>query len=286
VGVGPDSMPVRTVLHLARSRGMATGLVATAALTHATPAAFASHVPNRGMYWEIARQMADQQINVLLGGGRRYFDAAEREDGQDLLARITRDAAFVQSAAELLALDASRHRSLVGLFWEDHPGDALERAPSLSQMTRAALEVLEQEPQGFFLMVEAAQIDWRGHENAPLQDVIAEMLDFDLAIRAGLWFQRQRPNTLLVVVSDHDTGGLAIHPDTTGVLAAHYTTTGHTVDLVPLFARGPGAELFGGITRNDRVGRLLLDLVATGGARAWRPNPTSTSDEPWDPSSH
>lgn len=261
IGVGPDSTPVQTVLELAESKGWSTGMVATSAITHATPAAFGAHVPDRNMYYEIARQLADQRIEVLLGGGRQYFQAATRDDGVDLMPRLTRGATYVEDPDTFLTLDPDTVRALVGLFADNQPPRAPGRAPLLGEMTRTALAVLEKDRDGFFLMVEGSQIDWRGHENAPLRDVVAEVQDFDLAIREALLFQERRPNTLIVVTADHSTGGLALHADDLGVFRAHYTTAGHTAGMVPLFARGPNAAAFGGIMDNDRVGRLLLQMV-------------------------
>jgi alkaline phosphatase len=114
-------------------------------------------------------------------------------------------------------------------------------------------------------MVEGSQMDWRGHDNAPLGEVIAELSDFNGAIAAALAFQEQRPNTLVVVTADHETGGLALHYDQMGVFRANYTTDTHTAGMVPLFARGPGAAAFTGIRENDAVGRLLLELVRENG---------------------
>lgn len=264
VGLGPDSAAVPTVLEVARSGGQAAGLVATSSITHATPAAFAAHVPSRIMEEEIARQMAEQDIEVILGGGRQYFDAATRQDSTDLLARLTRGATYVEDAAAFDALDMDTVRTLVGLFADDHPDPAPGRSPNLAELTRGALNVLENDRDGFFLMVEGSQIDWRGHENAPLQEVVAELLDFDMAIREALLFQDRRPNTLIVVTADHSTGGFVLHPDTTGRFRAHYTTAGHTYGMVPLFAHGPHATAFAGIMDNDRVGRLLLEIVRDG----------------------
>ena len=286
IGVGPDSTPVETVLELAESRRMATGLVATSTLTHATPASFAAHVPSRSYHMEIAEGIAEHDIEVLLGGGLRFFDPATRPDSVDLLGRITRNAAYVTTPDQFYALRPDTIRKLVGLFADNNPGAAGSREPSLADLTGAALDVLAQNPRGFFLMVEGSQIDWRAHDNAPITAVIAEVLDFDLAIRQALQFQQQRrANTLILVVADHETGGLALHGDGSGVFRAHYTTEGHTAEMVPLFAGGTAAELFGGIRRNDVVGQLLLELVANGGPGAVRTSASTGPDAEWTPSS-
>ncbi|MDH3457631.1 MAG: alkaline phosphatase [Gemmatimonadota bacterium] len=261
IGVGPDSLPVVTVLEVAAERGMGTGLVATSRITHATPASFAAHVPSRQMEWEIARQMVAQRPTVVLGGGAGVFDGRLRPDSVDLLGLIAANYAFVETAEALVAVQLDTVQTLFGLFGTGHMPPAAARTPTLAEMTAAALTVLDKNPRGFFLMVEASQPDWRGHGNQSLEDVTAEMLDFDRAIGEALAYQGRRSETLIVVTSDHETGGLALQYDSTGTLHAAYTTGGHTATMIPLFAGGPGAELFGGVTSNDRVGRELLALV-------------------------
>jgi alkaline phosphatase len=318
IGVDPDSNSVRTVLEIAQSRGMATGLVATSSITHATPAAFASHVPNRGWAFEIARQLAAAEVDVILAGGRRYFDPALRPDSLDLLSDLKARSTYVETAAELASLQTSRVTSLVGLFAEDYMPPEPQRSPTLPAMTSAAIEVLDHDPDGFFLMVEGSQPDWRGHDNDPLSAIVAEMLDLDRAVGVALEYQDKHPETLIVVTADHETGGLAIQqassrrsltraammadsvvhqlgeasnfadPDLatladsaswylrrlssrlrraarlgedSSTLVARYTTGGHTAQMVPLFASGPGAEQFGGIKANWEIGRLLMAAV-------------------------
>jgi alkaline phosphatase len=285
IGMGPDTMPVRTVLEVAERKGLATGLVATSTLTHATPAAFAAHRPDRGLYYDIAVDIAGQGVDVLLGGGKRFFDPATRPDSQNLLRGLTARAAYVETPEQFYALNPDTVRALVGLFADNNPGPATNRKPALAELTDAALTVLEKNRRGFFLMVEGSQIDWRGHENAPLTDVIAEVLDLDFAVGRGLAFQQRRPNTLILVVADHETGGLALHSDAMGVFRAHYTTEGHTAEMVPLFGAGPGASAFGGIRDIDEVGRLLLELVAAGGAKGPPARASTGAGMPWTSSS-
>ena len=265
IGVGPDTTAVETVLEVAEDRGKATGLVATATITHATPASFAAHVPDRGMYFEIADQLAGAGVDVMIGGGRRYFDPALRPDSVDLLAALADRATVTDSAAALLALDPSDVDRLVAFVADDNPPPATQRTVTLADMTGTALAVLDRDPDGFFLLVEGSQVDWRGHENAPLNAVMAEMFDLDGAVRAALDYQRENPNTLVVVTADHETGGLALHYGDDGVFGAHYTTGNHTAGLVPLFASGPGADRLGGIKENDEIGRILLDLMREDG---------------------
>jgi alkaline phosphatase len=318
IGMDPDSNSVTTVLEVAKRRGLAVGLVATSSITHATPAAFASHVPRRSMEFEIARQLVDADVDVILGGGRRFFDPSVRPDSIDLHARIQQSYRYIETEADLECLQTSRVERLFGLFADEALPPAPDRTPSLPAMTRVALEVLDHDPDGFFLMVEASQPDWRGHDRDPLAAIEAEVLDLDSAVAVALEYQARHPETLIVVTADHETGGLAIQQmassrvltraaattDTTvarlteakglmdaglatladsisgslrelsgllreraevmedsTTLVARYTTGSHTAQMVPLFASGPGSEVFGGIKENWRIGELLKAAV-------------------------
>ena len=317
IGVGPDSQPVETVLEAAKKRGWATGLVATSSITHATPAAFAAHVKSRASEFDIAQQMTALGPDVMLGAGTRFFSPRTRPDSQDLIGQLRATHTVVTDAA---AFDAIRDTSItrvVGLFGEIEMPVASRRTPTLPAMTRKAIDILSRDPDGFFLMVEGSQTDWRAHENLPLKWVLDEILDFDAAIGVALEYQRRVPDVLILVVADHETGGLAIETATdsavmvaaadslsrairgmapalpllspqaadsadsaivrmritaarlranargarTERLFADYTTDGHTAQMVPLFASGPGAEAFAGMIDNYRVGQLLLRIV-------------------------
>ena len=272
IGVGPDSLPVPSVLELARDRGWATGIVATSSVTHATPASFVAHASSRSEQFSIASDLLASHVDVFLGGGARWFDGDTRPDGLDLLSTVRAGYTLVRTGEELQALPLHETLHLAGLFAPDHMPPAAERTPSLPEMTRAALRVLDHDPDGFFLMVEGSQPDFRGHDHAPLDEVVAEMLDFDAAVAEALDYADQHPGTLVVVVADHETGGLAIETKPDSLCAsgeapgpwADYTSTGHTAQMVPLFAAGAGAQAFGGIHDNFKVGRMLRAIVERG----------------------
>lgn len=261
IGVGPDSLPRKTVLEMAAEKGMATGLVATSTITHATPGSFAAHVVDRRMEGEIARHFAKQKLDVIMGGGRQFFDGTGK-DASDLLPELKRRYTFVETAEQLRALRTDTVKALLGLFAKEGMPAAHEgRTPELAEMARAALEMVGKNPNGFFIMIEASQPDWRGHDNRPLEEVTAEMLDYDKAVRVALEYQARHPETLIVLTADHETGGLSLVQGKGDTLEAKYTTIGHTGSMIPLFARGPGAERFAGVKDNSKIGQLLIETI-------------------------
>lgn len=202
VGVDPDGKPLETVLEQARRLGKATGLVTTSKITHATPASFAAHVSHRSKEGDVARQYLDAGVDVLLGGGRKFFD-------KELVGKFADKRYAVIETKDSLGAASDR---VLGLFDEDHVPYVLDRGPdvpSLADMTRAALRILSGKERGFFLMIEGARIDMACHANDAASSV-HETIDFDEAIRAALDFARQDGRTLVLLTADHATGGLAI----------------------------------------------------------------------------
>lgn len=225
IGVCPAGLPRRSVLEAAESRGMATGLVATSRITHATPAAFAAHVPHRNDEDAIAAQMLERGIEVLLGGGARHFlpegAGGRRRDGRDLVEEARRRG--VTFVADRDALRGAGPGPVLGLFAASHMSYALDRdparEPSLPEMARAAIERLARDPDGFFLMVEGSRVDHAGHVN-DAASAAREAIEFDEAVAAALAFARADGRTLVVVTADHETGGLSLGAEVDGT--SHY----------------------------------------------------------------
>jgi alkaline phosphatase len=252
--------PVETWFHLAQSKGRAAGVVTTTNIVDATPASFVAHSPSR--YWGqyIAEQFAEAGLDVMLGGGRSYFEAGTRADGRDLLGEMCARAACLWTASDLAAYRARDDRPLVGLF---APGDmdAMDSRPvTLPAMVTVALDRLSRNSRGFVAMFESEAIDNATHSNEPLERITADMLEFDDAVRVALDFAERTPGTLVIVTSDHDTGGFSLIERGTD-FEVGYTTRGHTATAVPLFAYGPLADRFGGWRRNDDIGRTLMEIV-------------------------
>jgi alkaline phosphatase len=217
LGVDPEGRPLGTLLEAAKTRGLATGLVTTADLTDATPAAFVAHVAQRTLQDSIAIQMLEQHVDVLLGGDlsrwRPVSAGGRRRDSRDLVAEQRARGGIVVTTPTDLA--AARELPLLGLFGIGLDQIALEidrdtlREPSLAQMTAKALELLGPASRGFLLLIEGGRIDDAGHDDDPA-GVAREVLAYDRAVALALAFARRDPRTLVVSVADHETGGLGL----------------------------------------------------------------------------
>jgi alkaline phosphatase len=228
-----------SALELAASAGLATGVVTTTRVTHATPAATYGHLPERD--WEddasmpdaahaqgcvdLARQLVGvpfgQGIDVVLGGGRHSFmradqhdpeypaQAGNRRDGRDLIEqwRQRTSGAYVWNEAQLDAVDPAQTSHLLGLFEPSHMRYEIERKddpggePSLARMTRVALSILERDPQGYFLMVEGGRID-HGHHAGNAHRALTETIEFSRAVQAAV-DATSADDTLILVTADH-----------------------------------------------------------------------------------
>jgi alkaline phosphatase len=215
LGLDPGGHPLTTLLEVAERRGKATGLVATSRITHATPAAFAARVPDRGMEDSIATQMMTHDVEVMLGGGARHFlpqgGGGRRRDGRDLVAEAA--ARGVTVVRDTRALAVVTRTPVLGLFADSHMDYELDRAgtaqPELAEMARKALELLARDPDGFFLMIEGSRIDHAGHDH-DAATAAREVLEFDRAVSLALGFARRDGRTLVVATADHETGGLTL----------------------------------------------------------------------------
>ncbi|WP_235848366.1 alkaline phosphatase [Litchfieldia alkalitelluris] len=205
ISTAPDGTPVKTILEAAEEHGKSTGLVATSTITHATPAVFASHVASRAAESDIAPQYFETGVDVLLGGGKQFFPDTLISDAQ------AKGYEYVTDRDSLSAVNNTT--KLLGLFAESSLAPELDREttnqPSLAEMTTKAIEVLNQDKDGFFLMVEGSQIDWAGHGH----DAAWAMNDtkaFEDAVTEALNFAQTDKNTLVVIAGDHDTGGMSV----------------------------------------------------------------------------
>lgn len=238
VGLDAKGNPQETLLEKAKRLGKSTGLVSDTRLTHATPAAFASHQPHRSLENDIAEEMLSIGPDVMLSGGLRHWIPQEvnnkgreyrdlrakigktiklkskRKDSKNLLAtakKLGYQLAFTKSQLQSTSDDGK----LLGLFSSSGMNDGIKNTkllnnskrvqPTLKEMTMKALDILSKDEDGFFLMIEGGQIDWAGHNN-DTATMLHELLKFDEAINYVHEWVQNRNDTVVVVTADHETG--------------------------------------------------------------------------------
>ncbi len=258
IAVDTNRKPVKTILEKAEEKGLATGLVSTSTITHATPASFIAHQPDRNMYEAIAADFLKTDIDVFIGGGRANF--MKRRDGRNLIDELKQKG--YQYADNIDDIKNIQSGKLAGLVEDSDAGRMEHRKDMLPVAAQTAINILSKNKKGFFLMVEGSQIDWGGHAGNTIY-IVEDMLDFDKVVGRALDFAAKDRNTLIVVTADHETGGFAISGGNmnTGMVKGNFTSGDHTAVMVPVFAYGPGAEEFNGIMDNTEVNKRMEKLL-------------------------
>lgn len=257
IGVDANGKPLKSILKIAEENGLSTGVVATSDITHATPASFIANVANRGQASEIAAQFISSGVDVFIGGG--YDTFAKRKDGKNLVDSLKAHNYQVITSPEEVA--SAKGVKVAGLLYPEHAPKMIDgRGDMLSTSTAKAIEILSQNDKGFFLMVEGSQIDWGGHDNN-IDYIHTELLDFDKAVGVAIDYAEKNPKTLVIVVADHETGGLTLveHSVTKGKMEPDFSTTHHSATPVGLYAYGKGADSFKGFIDNTDIFRLMLN---------------------------
>ncbi len=229
ISVLPDGKTEpRTLIEEAEANGMATGLVTTTRLTHATPATFAAHNVSRYNANEIAEDYLESGVDFFAGGGYRYFvpqdwkwGKSKREDNRNLIQEFYNKGykSFVgdKTGAEAFrAFQPTGNDQVFAAFTYSHMPYEIDRVnsgskvPSISEMTEKAIQSLEGDKDGFFIMVEGGRIDHACHANDPA-GTIHDTLAFDKAVEKAYKFYQEHPEeTLILVVGDHETGGMGL----------------------------------------------------------------------------
>lgn len=221
----PDGTVLRTIFEAAEEKGMATGLVSTTRLTHATPAVFASHNASRNAENEIAYDFLDSGVDYIAGGGYRHFVPQDWKWGSS---KRKDDINVAQEFYELgykiflTEQDTKTFRNyqpkgadkVIALFTNSHLPYEIDRnaeeVPSIAELTAKGIDILEKYPKGFIMMVEGGRIDHACHANDPAA-TIHDTLAFDAAVgEAYKFYQRHPQETLIIVVGDHETGGFGL----------------------------------------------------------------------------
>ncbi|WP_371390117.1 alkaline phosphatase [Bacillus pseudomycoides] len=209
--------PVANVLEGAEHSGRATGIIATSEIQHATPAGFSAHHVIRKNFEVIGEQQVYQNIEVVLGGGKAVLQPAAssgiRKDNEDLI-KVIQDKGydFVETKDALLN---SKSDKIWGSFSNTALAFDMDRKatdpgqPTLSQMTRKAIQTLSKDKDGFFLFVEGSKPDWAAHANDPI-GMISDVLAFDDAVAEALAFAKKDGNTMVIALADHGNSGISI----------------------------------------------------------------------------
>lgn len=248
-----DGRELTTALEYFKNLGYRTGLVTTTYMTHATPACFAAHESSRNNTSAIAGDYLQQtQPDLLFGGGANGLTVATASAAGYTVAT---------TCSELDAIDPDTAMRVSAQFGTSHLPYEYEGYGNechLFEMTAWALDMLEEDPQGFFLMVEGGRIDHAGHSNLLPHNVL-ETVAFDDAVQVVLDWAAGRSDTLVVVTADHETGGLLVleNQGQGEFPTVSWSTTGHTGVNVPIYAWGENAEFVGGVLDNTEVFDVL-----------------------------
>lgn len=305
IGMDADKKKVKTIMEYAKESGKSTGVVTTSQVTDATGAAFGAHVEDRSKQSDIALQfITESKIDVILGGGEDFWypagdpgkfedepaeDPSEKSKGtQGNLVNKAKQLGYtyVSSKEEL---QKAKSGKLLGLFaneemFQQNPegeGDIYNPVVSLPDMTKKALDTLSTNKKGFFLMVEEEGTDEFAHANNAKMTIKSGQ-ELDKAVKVAKDFAKKNPDTLVLVLADHETGGFSIeavdNEDESGDgisqedgpfaiakskhnFVVDWTTSGHTAVDIPLTATGKNAELFSGIYENTEVFSKLMQAL-------------------------
>ncbi len=267
IGVDDNRDNLKLLVEYASEKGLSTGLISTSSITHATPAAFAAHVDSRSKELEIALQLSESEVDVIIGGGMTFFlpkdKEGKRKDRRNLLNEMkNRNFTVVYDMEDLMSLNKDKTDKVIALLSFDAIDKEKNPSHKLADMTMAAIQILKKNEEGFFLMVEGSQIDWDANDN-DYEKMLFQLEDFNEAIGVGLDYAQTKNEVLILVTADHATGGLTLLQGGHGSngFKEKWSTHGHTGSSVPLLASGPGSELFGGVMEIDELGRRIISLI-------------------------
>lgn len=216
LGVDPYFMPHANILEACQEIGKNTGLVVTYEWTNATPAAFSAHAEERTETYTLGEQIINQGIDVVLGStlddyyGQEWFSDKNFESlGYDII-KTKSDLANVKPGDRMWS-------KLPELYFDTNKS---AEAPTLAEMTKAAITALDDgNENGFFLMVEGSTIDLAGHNSDPI-NVAGEFMAFDAACKVAIEYAKGRNDTMVVIMPDHDTGGIVYkESDLSGIVS-------------------------------------------------------------------
>ena len=270
IGVSKDSTSLKNLIELVSINGINTGLIATTPITHATPASFYAHSLDRNLSDDIAVDLVESEVDFFAGGGLKSFN--KRKDKRNLLNELKSNQFTIDTTSLGDFSKIKSNKKMAYLLAEGSmPKMSEGRTNFLSDATKLGIQFLDKDNTGFFMMSEGSQIDWGGHDNNASY-LVSELIDFDNLIGSVLDYAEKDGNTLVIVTSDHETGGFALtgkkkikgdgsaYNDYSEIELA-FTSTGHSAALVPVFAYGPSSEEFNGIYENTEIFNKILKVT-------------------------
>lgn len=262
VGVDKDTVVHQNLVEVLSELEYNSGVIATASITDATPAAFYAHQASRDYHTDIARDLLASEIDFFAGGGFQYFIDTS---GRDLFKDNNLTVSFSKLNSIKKPVKGRRYGFLMA--FDKMPAMIDGRGDYLPNATSIALDFLSGKEDSFILMIEGSQIDWASHSNNA-EYLISEMEDFEETVQVAYDFALKDGNTIVIVTADHETGGFALsaggeersYSDYNTILPKFATST-HTASMVPLLAFGPGAESFNGIYENTAIFFKIIELA-------------------------
>ncbi|WP_316752406.1 alkaline phosphatase [Pedobacter gandavensis] len=258
IGVGPDGRKMTNLVDTLAGYGIKSGIISVGDLTDATPAAFYAHQIDRAMSGEIATDLVQSKVEILVGSNQRSF--LKNKDGELMNKLKTQGFQLSTQAKDFYGHREGKHLVLL-------PDSATRpvkdgRGELLKESLQHTLQILSANNNGFFIMAEGAQIDYGGHQN-DLPYVVTELHDFDKAVAAALAFADQNKETLVLITADHETGGLTLLDASAekGMVTGEFSTNDHTNIMVPVFAYGPGSAEFRGTYSNHELFHKILKVI-------------------------
>lgn len=262
VGVDPEGKPLTSLVDVAKELGKDAGLAVTCRLWDATPCDFCCHNIDRDKEEELVGDYPTSGVDFVFGGGAQKF--TNRKDGRDIFKELQKKGYHVsRTLDDFFAYDKNSHIFAVP-YDKDTPLPD-ERGDLLARASMKGISLMNQNKNGFFMMIEGSQLDDYGHFNQ-LDLLMKETLDFDQTVGEVMKWAAKDGETLVVVTADHETGGLTLvngNKDE-GRVECCFSTKDHSGAMVPVYAFGPGAENFTGIFENTDVFKKIKKLMTEG----------------------
>ena len=262
VGVDPEGKPLTSLVDVAKELGKDAGMAVTCRLWDATPCDFCCHNIDRDKEEELVGDYPTSGVDFVFGGGAQKF--TNRKDGRDIFKELQKKGYHVSRTLDDFFAYDKNSRIFAVPYDKDTPLPD-ERGDLLARASLKGISLMNQNKNGFFMMIEGSQLDDYGHFNQ-LDLLMKETLDFDQTVGEVMKWAAKDGETLVVVTADHETGGLTLvngNKDE-GRVECCFSTKDHSGAMVPVYAFGPGAENFTGIFENTDVFKKIKKLMTEG----------------------